>query len=89
MKKNKLIDFFDKSQIECSDCGGLWTAEHDGSYYVIVSKEDVSPIDLLKFIQLGFGVVVHDYEFDLEGQDNIYKDCWVITEDPKILIVDK
>jgi len=77
---SNLKDYFKEDQIESDGAGG--------SLYVIVSKNDVNPIDLLNYLSKGFGVIVHDYELDLDGEYNIYEDSWIITEDPEIVVFD-
>ncbi len=78
---SNLKDYFKEDQIESADGAG-------GSLYVIVSKNDVNPIDLLNYLSKGFGVIIHDYEYDLDGEYNIYEDSWIITEDAEIVIFD-
>jgi len=64
-------------------CSGTGLPEDQ---YVIVSKNDVNAVDLLRYLSLGCGVCVHDYEIDTDGQPNEFSDQWVITNDGLINI---
>ena len=73
-----------------------WFAEEDicsgtgmpEDQYVIVSKSDVNAVDLLRYLSLGCGVCVHDYEFEKGGSPNGFSDSWVITNDDQIRIIE-
>jgi len=57
--------------------------------YLIISRDVVNYMDLLSYIEMGCGVIIHDFEFNEDGEPNEFIDKWVITNDYKSIRIFK